>query len=97
MKLFVFASFHARDARESELESALTAVSAATRAEPDCLGHQVFQSSTNPRLFFIHSRSANEIAFDRHIALAHTRRFVEHVESLIDHELEVTRTRLIEN
>jgi quinol monooxygenase YgiN len=93
MKLFIFARFHAREEKESDLISALTTVSAATRPEPECLGHQVFGSTTDPRLFFIHSQWANEAAFDRHVGLPHTLLFVEQVRQLIDHELDVVRTR----
>jgi quinol monooxygenase YgiN len=96
MKLFIFARFHAREGKESELASTLTTVSAATLAEPDCLRHQVFRSTNEPRLFFIHSQWTNEAAFERHIELPHTLRFVEHVEPLIDHELDVVRTRLVD-
>ena len=96
MKLFIFARFHAREGRDSELASTLKAISAATRAEPDCLGHQVFQSTKDPRLFFIHSQWTTEAVFERHIGLPHTVQFVEHVEPLIDHELDVVRTRLVD-
>jgi quinol monooxygenase YgiN len=95
MKLFIFARFHARKGKESELSSTLATVSAATRAEPGCLGHQVFQSTKEPRLFFIHSQWRNEAAFERHIGLPHTLRFVEEVEPLVDHELDLVRTRLL--
>jgi quinol monooxygenase YgiN len=96
MKLFIFARFHAQEGKESEVASTLTMVSAATRAEAGCLGHQVFQSTKEPRLFFIHSQWANEAAFDRHIGLPHTLRFVEHIKPRIDHELDVVRTRLVD-
>ena len=94
--MYIFARFHAREGKESELASTLTTVSVATRAEPDCLRHQVFRSTKEPRLFFIHSQWTNAAAFERHIGLPHTLRFVEHVEPLIDHELDVVRTRLVD-
>ena len=96
MKMFIFSKFHAREGKEGELAGTLTTVSAATRAEPDCLGHQVFRSTKDTRLFFIHSQWTNEAAFERHIEFPHTLRFVENVEGLIDHELDVVRTRLID-
>ena len=96
MKLFIFARFHAREGKESELASTLTTVSAATRAEADCLGHQIFRATKEPRQFFIYSQWRNEAAFERHIELPHTLRFVENVEPLIDHELDVVRTRLVD-
>jgi len=96
MKLFIFARFHAREGQESELASTLTTVAAATRAEPDCLGLQVFRSTNEPRLFFIYSQWPNEAAFERHIELPHTLHFVDHVEPLIDHALDVVRTQLVD-
>ena len=38
---------------------------------------------------------ADESAFDRHAQLPHTMRFVDKIQTLIDHPLEATRTRLI--
>ena len=96
MKLYIFARFHARVGKESELASTLATVSAATRDEAECLAHQVFGSTREPRLFFVHSQWTNEAAFERHVRLPHTLRFVEHVEPLIDHELDVVRTRLVD-
>jgi quinol monooxygenase YgiN len=46
-------------------------------------------------LFYIHSRWTGEEAFETHAALPHTVRFLERVEQLIDHPLDVTRTELI--
>ena len=41
------------------------------------------------------SRWEDEAAFDRHAELPHTVRFLKHVQSLIDHPLDVTRSRPI--
>jgi quinol monooxygenase YgiN len=41
---------------------------------------------------YIHSRCNDEAAFDRHAQLPHTVQFLEMVQPLIDHPLEVTRT-----
>jgi quinol monooxygenase YgiN len=49
----------------------------------------------DPRLFYIHSRWTDEAAFENHAGLPHTVRFLERVEPLIDHPLDVTRTELI--
>jgi quinol monooxygenase YgiN len=37
----------------------------------------------------------DEAAFETHALMPHTVRFIERVTKLIDHELEVTRARLI--
>jgi quinol monooxygenase YgiN len=44
-------------------------------------------------LFFIHSRWKDEVAFEIHAELPHTLRFIERVQPLIDHKLDVNRTR----
>jgi quinol monooxygenase YgiN len=93
--LFVFARFHARPGEEGGLAAALRDVLAPTREEPGCLGIHAFRSSRDPRLFYIHSRWKDEPAFDHHAGLPHTVRFVERVEALIDHPLDVARTEQI--
>jgi quinol monooxygenase YgiN len=47
---------------------------------------------TDPRLFYIHSHWIDETAFDTHAELPHTVMFLERVEPIIDHPLDVTRT-----
>jgi quinol monooxygenase YgiN len=96
MKLYIFARFHARLENERALADTLLAVSAPTRAEPGCLGHQVFRSTQDPKLFYIQSAWMSEEAFEEHVGLPHTLLFVERVEPLIDHPLEVARTELCE-
>jgi len=71
---------------------ALRDVVALTREEPGCLGIHAFRSTRDPELFYIHSRWRDEAAFEHHAGLPHTVRFVERVEALIDHPLDVTRT-----
>jgi quinol monooxygenase YgiN len=53
----------------------------------------VFCAIRDPRLFYIHSRWQDEAAFNYHAELPHTVRFLEKVQSQIDHPLDVTRTR----
>jgi quinol monooxygenase YgiN len=95
MELFIFARFHARAGREAEIEAALRAVAAPTRAEPGCLGYNAFRGIRDPRLFFVHSRWRDEAAFDTHASLPHTLSFLERVEPAIDHPLDVNRTAVI--
>jgi len=47
------------------------------------------------RLFFIHARWADEMALQVHAGLAHTVRFLERVDALLDQPKEVTRTEMI--
>jgi quinol monooxygenase YgiN len=52
-------------------------------------------SIRDPQLFHIHSRWTDEAAFERQAGLAHTVRFVERVEPLIGHALDLTRAERI--
>jgi quinol monooxygenase YgiN len=56
----------------------------------------IYRSVRDPRLFWIHSRWADEAAFDVHANLPNTHRFVERAEQLIDHSFDVTRSHSIE-
>ncbi|MGH2362955.1 MAG: putative quinol monooxygenase [bacterium] len=95
MEIFIFARFHAKPGNEAAIAEALLAVAAPSREEPGCFGLQDFQSIRDPQLFFVHSRWKDEAAFEVHAQLPHTIRFLERVEELIDHPLEVVRTRVI--
>jgi quinol monooxygenase YgiN len=93
MELFIFARFHAREDQEAAVAAALRAVVAPSRAEAGCRAIEAYRSTRDPRLFYIHSRWADEAAFETHATLPHTVRFIERVQRLIDHPLEVTRAR----
>jgi quinol monooxygenase YgiN len=91
MELFIFARFHARPGQEEAVAEVLLDVLGPSREEPGCLDIHAFRSTRDPRLFYIHSRWKDEAAFDRHAGLPHTVRFVERVQPLVDHPLDVTR------
>ena len=95
MELFIFARFHARPGQEDAVATALRDVLGPSSKEVGCLSINAFRSVRDPRLFYIHSRWTSEAAFDIHAELAHTVRFTERVEPLIDHRLDVTRAELI--
>jgi quinol monooxygenase YgiN len=95
MELYIFARFHAGTGNESAVADAVAAILGPTREEPGCLSIHSFRSIRDPRLFYIHSRWTGEEAFDAHAALPHTIRFIERMETLIDHPLDVARTELI--
>jgi quinol monooxygenase YgiN len=96
MKLFIFARFHAREGQEHALEALLRAQPDLVRAEPGCLEMGIYRSVRDPRLFWIHSRWADEAAFNAHANLPNTDRFIERAEQLIDHPLDVTRSQSLE-
>lgn len=93
MELFIFARFHALPGEEEAVGAALAEVVVPTREEPGCLSIHVFGSTRDAQLFFIHSRWRDEAAFEEHADLPHTVRFLEQVQPLLDHPLDVTRTR----
>jgi quinol monooxygenase YgiN len=94
-QLFIFARFHANAGQEEDVASALRDVLPPTRAEAGCLSVQAHRAVGDKRLFYIHSRWVDEAAFEVHAQLPHTVRFIDRVQELIDHPLEVTRTRPI--
>jgi quinol monooxygenase YgiN len=95
MELVIFARFHAREGREAEVATALSGAVRRSRAEPGCVAIAAYRSVRDPRLFWIHSRWIDEAAFDTHAELPDTVGFVECVQPLIDHPLDVTRTHPI--
>ena len=90
-EMFIFARFHARDGLGDELADAVREVIGPTRAEPGCRSADAFRSLRDPHLFFIHSHWRDETAFETHATLAHTKQFIERVQALIDHPLDINR------
>jgi len=93
MELCIFARFHARLGQEAALAALMRAQLQPVRAEPGCLRIDAFRSTRDPGLFFFYSRWVDEAAFDIHAGLPHTVGFLERVEHLIDHPLDITRVR----
>ena len=92
MELFIFARFHARPGNEGAVAEAILDNLAPSRGESGCLNIHAFRSTRDPQLFYIHSRWRDEAAFENHAVLPHTLRFLDRVQPLIDHPLDVTRT-----
>jgi quinol monooxygenase YgiN len=93
--LFIFARFHAESGCGSALEKVVRQVLAPSRAEAGCEEIHAFRCTRDPRLFYIHSRWKDEAAFELHAELPHTIHFLEQVQPLIDHPLDVTRVHMI--
>jgi quinol monooxygenase YgiN len=91
--LTIFGRFHAREGCEAQVSAAIAEVVPPTRAEAGCLGIEGYADTRDPRLFFIHSTWPDEAAFEIHAALPHTVRFLQTVQALIDHPLDVRRAR----
>jgi quinol monooxygenase YgiN len=92
MELFIFARFHARPGNEGAVAEAILENLVPSRGEPGCLNIHAYRSVRDPLLFYIHSRWKDEAAFENHAGLPHTVRFLERVQPLIDHTLDVTRS-----
>jgi quinol monooxygenase YgiN len=90
MEIFVFARLHARPGKRQDVHQAMFDVQGPTRLEPGCLCYGGFRSVRDPDEFYIHTRWRDMEAFERHAELAHTLRFVDAVEPLLDHPLKVT-------
>lgn len=90
-----FVRLRAREGQEAAVEEALREVMAASRAEAGCLDFHIFRSMRDRRLFFIHSKWASDEAFAEHGKLAHTLRFLERVDELVDQPRETARTEKI--
>ena len=94
-EIHIIARFHALGGNEGAVEQAIREVQVPTRQEPGCLDHHFYRSIRDPRLFFIHSHFKDEAAFSLHAELPHTVGFIETVEKLFDHPLDVDRTEQI--
>jgi quinol monooxygenase YgiN len=93
LDLYIFARFHAREGMAERVAETMREMLPPVRAERDCLAIAVFRSIHDSRLFYLHSRWRNEAAFELHATLPHTRRFIETVQPLIDHPLDVARVK----
>ena len=93
MELTIFARFHAREGQSEAVATAIREVILPTSAELGCLAIGAYRSTRDRELHFVHSRWTDEAAFEAHAILPHTVRFLEKVQPLIDHPLEVTRAR----
>ena len=95
MELEVFVRLRAREGEEKAVEEALLKVMKSTREETGCLGIHAFRSTRDRQIFFIHSKWVDEVAFQKHAELPHTKGFRECVDALLEMPLEVTRTERI--
>lgn len=95
MEQYVFVRLQAREGEERSVEEALLEVMGPSREEAGCVSFHVFRSMRDRRLFYIHSRWVDVAAFQMHAELAHTKRFLERVDALLEVPREVTRTERI--
>jgi quinol monooxygenase YgiN len=92
MPLYIFARLDPKAGKELQVRDALNLVIEPTRAEPGCTRIHLFESTRDPLVFFIHSEWVDEAAFDAHIELPHTQRFIGAVADLLTNPLHAVRT-----
>src|SRR5215813_6441398 len=93
MPMYLFARFEPRVGMEDQVREVIAAVIPSTRAEAGCVRINGYESIRGVKCFFIHSVWQDEAAFELHATLPHTVRFIARVETLIDHPLDITRSR----
>ncbi len=71
MEFVVIARYRARSGEEHRVEEALRKMVEPTRAEPGNLDYQVFRDPSQPGVFVLFERYADESAFDAHRASPH--------------------------
>lgn len=91
MELSIFVRLQGRPGEGPAIAAAIRAVVAATRTEPGCRFIEGYRATRGADLYHIHSRWADEAAFETHAGLVHTVRFLETVGPLVDPPVEVSR------
>ena len=94
-EFFVFTRCYAKEGLQHSMAATIQEVLRPTRQEPGCLMIDAFASTRDQRLVFIHSRWIDEAAFDRHLKLPHTIRFLEAIQASMDQPMDVARTELL--
>jgi len=94
MELALIVRFHARREHEQAAAIALSEQVGLVRNEPGCVGRR-HAFTRDAGVFFTHSRWSDEVTFDVHTGLTGTRRFMNVMEELIDHPIDVSRVRKI--
>ncbi|HEY4112689.1 MAG TPA: antibiotic biosynthesis monooxygenase [Rhizomicrobium sp.] len=93
MELHTFVRFHARQGNEEAVAQAMRDSADDVRGEEGCVFIEYHRGVRDPRMFYIHSCWKDEAAFQVHADLPHTVRFLDGVLPLLDHDLDLTRTR----
>ena len=95
MSLHFIVRFEPQPGKHAEFREELLRVVATSRSEVGCLAIHVFESLREPLLFAIHSEWVDEAAFELHVTLPHTVRFLVAAEMLLTHPVEGLRSREI--
>ena len=95
-QFYVFTRCYAKAGLQHSVAATIQEVLRPTRQEAGCLMIDAFGSTRDARLFHIHSRWTDESAFDHHLQLPHTVRFLEAIQAAIDRPMEVTRAERLD-
>ena len=95
MSVHFLVRFEPLPGNEMAFREELLRVVEPTRAEIGCLAIHVFESLREPFVFAIHSEWADEAAFELHVQLAHTLRFLGAAKELLSHPVQGLRSREI--
>lgn len=88
--------FHAREGQKSALRKVIHDEIQQARSDIGCLAIDAYASVRDGHLFFIHSRWVDSSAFDVHAETPHAVHFIQLAEALVDHPLDVNRTKILE-
>ncbi|HEX5228651.1 MAG TPA: putative quinol monooxygenase [Bryobacteraceae bacterium] len=95
MSFHFIVRFETIPGKETAFRQTLLHVVPFSRAEPGCVNIHVYESLHEPTQFAIHSEWADETAFERHVEMPYTVRFVEEAEKLLTHRIQGLRSREI--
>ena len=95
MSVHFLVRFEPLAGKEREFREELLRVVEPTRAEIGCLAIHLFESLREPTGFAIHSEWVDEAAFELHLQLPHTVRFLGVGEKLLTHPVQGMRSREI--
>lgn len=95
MSFHFIVRFETVTGKETAFRDALLQVLPLSRAEPGCLNIHAYESVHEPTQFGVHSEWVDEAAFERHVGMPHTMRFVEAAEKLLTQPIQGLRAREI--
>jgi quinol monooxygenase YgiN len=95
MPMHFLVRFEPQPGKAGQFREELQRVVEPTRAEPGCLGIQIFESLREPFVFAIHSEWADEKAFELHARLPHTVGFLGAAKELLTHPVDGLRAQEI--
>lgn len=95
MSLHFLVHFQPKPGQEMRFREEMLRVIEASRAEVGCLAIFAFESLREPFGFAIHSEWVDEAAFDLHVELPHTARFLRAAEELLTHPVQGLRSRKV--